>query len=446
MSRQKFRSYSGFKRLKPEQYFCIVVLFFGLFASILTLPYTTGDEGYHLSKAYNLFSSQKPKLMDEATLREIELKAINDTSNFDAREIFEKKLDLGNDQIKINSGNESASIIPIDLMHLPAALGVLLARVIYPSYGVMLLFARLFNVLFFTICFYFVIKHSQIGKWQLFMLFTVPFLQKIASPSYDIFCFVALAAFVLHIFKLSKIDTIQKLNTSQIVYTIFTIILLLFCKKNYIFALPLILGLPFIYLPIINFYRKLRFPIKVVHSIVVLFFLMVMIYLFNSKFNLLNFVETFYNSYFNVETIGRRTRQMWYFVPTILPSIFNLVWLLILFLIIITDKCRYWSRGVIVAGICTFFVNWIGIFGGFYQINPNVKVIGELSGRYLHPFLILLIPYLQNFGAKYSLNLPEATVRRLAVVSTNIILVSYLFLVFYRGFILKICPTWTNMG
>lgn len=63
-------------------------------------------------------------------------------------------------------------------MHLPAAIGVLIARLIYPSLGIMDYGGRIANLLFFAFAFYFLIKKNKYAKWSMILLFVIGGIQK----------------------------------------------------------------------------------------------------------------------------------------------------------------------------------------------------------------------------------------------------------------------------
>ena len=68
---------NDFKNLRIEVIFFLVMIIFGCFSTFLTYPLSNGDEGYHLSKAYEVFSLEKPFSMSEEILRGYELQAIS---------------------------------------------------------------------------------------------------------------------------------------------------------------------------------------------------------------------------------------------------------------------------------------------------------------------------------------------------------------------------------
>lgn len=435
------------KRLKlpAEKFFIIVVLVFGVFSTFLTPPMTTGDEGYHLSYAYNQFSSKHPEVMAKPTLRVIENEAIGgitgSTANISIKDTIFRKVNLENDGIHFNFTKNGNSFVPVNFMHLPASIGVLIARLIYPSIGVMDYGGRLTNLLFFALCFYFIIKKSKQGKWVLVMLFTVPYLMKIASPSYDLFSFVVFAMFSLNFLELTQINNFKEMSKKQKVYSLATILLLLLAKKNYVFSLFALIGLPMIYQPIIAITKKMKRQTMTVLSALIVFLTIAGLALLNENLGLIHFSKVFFNNYLNFATMGTNARRMWMITPMNLPDFFNIIWILLFCWVVMGEfrivyhKWTAWSSGI------TYLINWVGIFAGIYVSRKTMIAFDELSGRYLQPFIVFFLPALQNLGAKYNIQLSVRTVATIAKVSTIMIMVIYLFIVYYRGFILRVKPT-----
>lgn len=440
-----------FKRnsISPEVFFIFSILTFGIFSTFLTFPLTNGDEGYHLSRSYTIFSRNMPQSMETETLRAIETKNIepDQTNNdFSLNYFFSHTLtDVEKDTFTLNFQQENNITAKIDLGHLPAALGILIARYIYPSYGVMMVFARIANLIFFSICLFFIIKHSNAGKWSLVMLFSVPFIQKIASPSYDVFAYVAIAAFATNILRLAKLDKFTDLSIQKCLYTIFTIFLILLSKNNYIFILPALLLLPMVTSPIKQLYiAQKRFQQNLFWIIMTILVIAVII-LLDSKLGLVNFSKQFFHSYFNTVTMGRRANSLFDVVSTILPNFLNILWLLCLFFVMLTEEGYNWNKPFVMGNIAIFFLNWVGIYAGFYVILGKLTFpFDELSGRYLHPFIICFLPFTQLINYKYKLTVPNKTIKLVTIIGTMTILISYLIICYYRGFIIHTTPTWKH--
>ena len=436
-----------YRKISPESFFIISILLFGILSSFLTLPLSNGDEGYHLGRAYTMFSKNNPQSMKVETLRTIEIKntqADQTNNNFNLNYFYSHKLtDIKNDTLKLNFQHDSNVTAKIDIGHLPAAIGILVARYTYPSYGVMMIFSRLANLLFFSICLYFIIKYSTTGKWSLVMLFSVPFLQKIASPSYDVFAYVAVAAFATNILRLAKLTKFSNLSMRQCLYTIFTIILIFLSKNNYIFILPILFFLPLITNPIRQLYSSQNRIRKTVFGLILIILVAAFIILLDYKLDMLNFSKQFFNSYINTASMGRRANSLTSVVSTILPNFLNIFWLLCLFFVMLTEEGYNWSKPFVLGNILIFFLNWIGIYAGFYVISGNpTHPFDELSGRYLHPFIICFLPFTQLINAKYQLTVPPKTIKFVVITATILVMIAYLIICYYRGFVIHTTPTW----
>lgn len=429
--------------------YLLTILIFGFISILVTFPLANGDEGYHLSKAYQIFSASFPDSMAKDTVRQIELKAVGLTEsieNFDVDRFNKEKLpDVSADGIRMNMLRDDNAFIKVDIAHFPAAIGVLLGRLVYPSYGVMLLFGRLFNLLFFSFAMYLIIKASKIGKWTLFVLFSVPFIQKIASPSYDVLAYVGIAAFSVNFFELASVASLNEISKKKWLYTVFTIILVLFTKKNYIFILTLLIFLIFKEMNLKKVYQSLTVIKKVFAVCVLLVAVIAGLYFLNLTFDLVQFSKLFFHNYLNVAAAGRRGKTLFTVVPTILPDLFNIIWILGTFIVIVGEKGTNWNKYIVWGSFVTFFVNWVGIYAGFYLIHHKGNtVFDELSGRYLSPFLICFVPLAQYYHEKYSLEIPEHAIKKVAISITWFIMLAYLLLVYYRGYVIHVTPTWSN--
>lgn len=166
--------------LKPEKVYIIIVMLFGVLSTFLTFPLSNGDEGYHLSASYHVFSGDDPKSMTYDSVRSMEtFITVGQSENniFDIYQFNTKKLkDVEQDSVKINIPFDKGIFLKLDIAHVPAAIGVLVGRILYPSYGVMLYCARLFSLFFFVGCMGLIIQKSTCGKWTLVMLFSIPFM------------------------------------------------------------------------------------------------------------------------------------------------------------------------------------------------------------------------------------------------------------------------------
>lgn len=419
-------------------FFCLMLMF-GVLSIFLSFPLSNGDEGYHLSKSYQYFTQSSPEEMSESRLRNIELNVIKQNrveNDFSIKEFFYHKLDgVEKDRFKLNILFNDSIFIRLDIAHFIPALGVLLGRAIYPSYGVMMLFGRLFNLLFFCICFSFLLKVSKIGKWNLILLFTVPFMQKMASLSYDVFCYVICCAFLIELLNFLKNNTEHK--KTSVHSLIICSILLLFCKKNYI----ILLGCWGIILLKKIESKQVRIYIYILT--LVSFLLFISILSFFHSFDLINYLKVFVNSYLNPVTMQRRGFQLFSVVSPVLPDIYNILWFIALTIVLLGEKNFYWGKTVSFTLPIIFFANWLLIYTGFYFIlNQPKTAFDDLSGRYLYPFLLCFLPIAQQFSFINGIVIKEKYLKMISIGIVVFIYISYLIMIFYRGYIVNTTPTW----
>ena len=416
-----------------------LMLIFGVLSIFLSFPLSNGDEGYHLSKSYQYFTQSSPEEMSESRLRNIELNVIKQNrveNDFSIKEFFYHKLDgVEKDRFKLNILFNDSIFIRLDIAHFIPALGVLLGRAIYPSYGVMMLFGRLFNLLFFCICFSFLLKISKIGKWNLILLFTVPFMQKMASLSYDVFCYVICCTFLIELLNFLKNNTEHK--QTSVHSLIICSILLLFCKKNYI----ILLGCwGIIFLKKIES-KQVRIYIYILT--IVSFLLFISILSFFHSFDLINYLKVFVNSYLNPVTMQRRGFQLFSVVSPVLPDIYNILWFIALTIVLLGEKNFYWGKTVSFILPLIFFANWLLIYTGFYFIlGQPQNAFDDLSGRYLYPFLLCFLPITQQFSFVNGIVIKEKYLKMISIGMVIFIYASYLIMIFYRGYIINTTPTW----
>lgn len=106
--------------------YLLTILIFGFISILVTFPLANGDEGYHLSKAYQIFSASFPDSMAKDTVRQIELKAVGLTEsieNFDVDRFNKEKLpDVSADGIRMNMLRDDNAFIKVDIAHFPAAI------------------------------------------------------------------------------------------------------------------------------------------------------------------------------------------------------------------------------------------------------------------------------------------------------------------------------------
>ena len=145
---------------KPENVFISLSLFFGILSAITVPLLSVADEGHHYMRSYTLSqgrieSGKSCSLPKDILLKVKEAEANNFITSY-------KKLINKNDT-EIHKCSSATGYPPI--MHLPQAIGIGIANTIHGSLGITILFGRLFNLIFYSIALYFIIKWVRIGKW-----------------------------------------------------------------------------------------------------------------------------------------------------------------------------------------------------------------------------------------------------------------------------------------
>lgn len=266
-----------------------------------------------------------------------------------------------------------------------------------------------------------------------------------ASPSYDVFCYISIAAFGTNFLELAQIRELKELSNKKVAYTLFTVLLILLSKKNYIFVLPIFLFLPMFTNTLKNRYNNISKITKTILLVITFLIIFALLILLNRYLNIRLFIKTFLNNYFNMATMGRRGKTLFSIVPTILPDLFNIIWIISLVIVALGEQARNWNNTIICGGIVVFLLNWIGIYAGFYtSCGMGTVPFDELSGRYLHPFLLFLVPGLQKISADNHMKINEESIVKIVTVTTSIIMIAYLVVCYYRGYHLHITATWVN--
>ena len=431
---------------KEGLYFLWILLCFGFLSSMMTFPFTAGDEGFHFAKSYEMFSAQKPEQLMETHMRELELKAISNPKEISVKDlIFEPLEEVKKDRLQFNPLFDQNLTLRLDVGHLVPGLGILVGRMIYPSYGIMLWFARVFNACFFSLFLFGLLRKVEEDEFYTYMMiFSVPFMQKIASPSYDILAFIAIAAFGINFINLLKKEKWQDLGRKDLIWTAFTIVLILITKKNYIFALPSLLALPFVYRPLLSLLGKVFARYKMVAVLFCTLVLLLLSYKFHQIFNLKTVILAFFNNYFNLATMGGRGRTLFSIVQDNLPEMINILWIVGLTLVMLKGSKERYARGTLLVSTAIYFLNWLGIFLAFYLINNKALTFDDLTGRYLHAYLVFLIPLVSQLGSLMEFSISRKSLKFVAFSSTILVLGLYLCFTFYRGYVLGVTPAWSN--
>lgn len=85
-----------------------------------------------------------------------------------------------------------------------------------------------------------------------------------------------------------------------------TIALILLTKLNYIFALPVLLGIPIVYKPILSALKRCSRITRVLLTIVTSLLFFIVGLFVHRVYNIIDLIKVFFNNYFNVATMGKR--------------------------------------------------------------------------------------------------------------------------------------------
>jgi len=139
------------------------------------------------------------------------------------------------------SCGSAAGYLP--LMHLPQAIGIFLGKIIFPSTAVMILLGRLFNLSFYIIIIYLIIKKVRIGKWAFVVIALFPsMVHMAASLSGDVMNNIIVFAVIAMLFNL--FTQANKLTKKQIAGLLALACLASLTKATNIILLAILFLLP----------------------------------------------------------------------------------------------------------------------------------------------------------------------------------------------------------
>ncbi len=438
---------------KPERAFLVIASFFGLLSAILMPILLVPDENQHFQISYAIFSSnqrdsQEKSLPEDLVLSEnLVLSAVRDGSYAK----YSNKTSAQHDGIAINrevyvfDGRTKASVF--DVMHLPQALGILVARHIYPSLELMVIMGRLFNLALYIAAFYFIIKKVKFGKWVFLFIACPPMMiQQAASLSYDPINLVAIAAWIAFIINLSA--QAVAISSKQLLTGLGLGLFLLLTKSNNILLMALLFAIPKDLIQHNKPYTRLRSSkhwntIKYVALSVFIGIIFAGLYITAHKllggqeFHLRKLGSALLNTFFwgdlgliDVTLIGMvgQFSNFYYHLP---------VWIVIitfavLAIIMLHEKLpRISKKFAVISGLLflgsILFISVGMYYGWALPLDPRAEVTNGIQGRYFTPLLLLLVPvfaYVQNYikvSVKSSLTIPA-----LAIVTSASLLLIYI--------------------
>ena len=223
---------------KPENVFISLSLFFGVLSAITVPLLSVADEGHHYMRSYTLSqgrieSGKSCSLPKDILLKVKEAEANNFITSY-------KKLINKNDT-EIHKCSSATGYPPI--MHLPQAIGIGIANAIHGSLGITILFGRLFNLIFYSIALYFIIKWVRIGKWAFVATGLFPLMIHLsASLSGD--CMANIAIFTTVAALLNLFSQKRPMTRRQQLLIVF-----IFCFSTLTKSVSILLLFPLIFLP-----------------------------------------------------------------------------------------------------------------------------------------------------------------------------------------------------
>lgn len=246
------------------KYFAITALVVGIFLVFFVTPLNAPDEPTHFSRSYALANGQFLSTIDSSG------KAVSyvnsDFDNFNVawphKIIFDinKKITYGELITSVNSVNTAVQnnvketfVTPnaVFLLYAPQAIGIDIGKIVfgltgnnYNTYN-QLIFARLFNLLYFVLLTYLALKLTPVYKRTLMLIALMPQTLFLASScSYDVFVFTSCFLFTALVFRCAYDKNKQVVAKSDLIALCITGSLVALCKYVYIPMLLMLLLIP----------------------------------------------------------------------------------------------------------------------------------------------------------------------------------------------------------
>ncbi len=240
---------------KPENVFISLSLFFGVLSAITVPLLSVADEGHHYMRSYTLSQGRIESGKSCSLPKDILLKVKEaEVNNFITS--YKKLIDKSDTETHKCS---SATGYP-PIMHLPQAIGIGIANTIHGSLGITILFGRLFNLIFYSIALYFIIKWVRVGKWAFVTTGLFPLMIHLsASLSGD--CMANIAIFTTVATLLNLFSQKHPMTRCQQLLIVF-----IFCFSILTKSVSILLLFPLIFLPKHLFYpnknKKIPFNVQ----------------------------------------------------------------------------------------------------------------------------------------------------------------------------------------
>ncbi|CYX31862.1 TPA: DUF2142 domain-containing protein [Streptococcus suis] len=429
--------------MKIEKLFLRLAIPF-LLISIFVMPVTkVPDEATHAFMSWNILfdspTSRDTEAMNELRTTDFayskpEIHAVDST---EYSSLFTKIRDFSKDKLSIDFSLKS-------LMSTPQLIGLVVGKLLYPSYGMMVTIGRLFNTIVYIIGIYYLIKKIKYGKMTLFFVSLLPMMiQQAGSLSYDVVNYLAVVAFFVFYVNL-LVDKV--LTTRKFIKLILLSLLLYLTKANNILLLALLFFVDFEFEGVLSKFNSLlkwiqkrRLPILILGFGLVL----LVSYLFlHNRGGVVHFVKVMINSLFinnrndhlnGILTVGIFGYFGWF--VTQLPLWLIFIDIFIFTLLLFNDGNLKISKTEGLASLFVLPVQVAIIVAGMYfawtptAIGPNAIISQGAQGRYFTPFLVYLFPACLILKEQVSVSVKQKYLIRLITGTVVINFIMYLFLI-----------------
>jgi len=443
---------------KPEIVFVCIASFFGILSTIFMPILSVPDENQHFQVGYAIFSKNGRASSDLVLSEEIVQTAVRNGSY---KSYFSKISSAKSDGAAINTNNyvfdgkTRASVF--DLMRLPQAIGILIARFIYPSLGFMVLIGRLLNLTLFILSTYFIIKKVKYGKWAFVFIACIPMIiQQAASLSYDVMNLIAILAWVAFIINLSCQQV--KITKQQLIIGTLLALFLLITKSNNILLFALLFVIPKKIIPLPTKLTKIRSSkhwaaIKYLTYATMIVIALIGFYIMSQKilagheFHPKKLLSVLLNTFYwgdlgliDVTTIGIFGQFSNFYYH--LPAWIVVLAFIILALIMLYENIPNISKRFAIISASLFMGSVLLISIGMYygwamrpvRLGLNANITDGIQGRYFTPLLVLLLPafaYLQRY---IKITTSDKNIIPIVTVVTSIILLATYLIQTYHFF------------
>ena len=417
---------------KPEYVFIVPAFLFGLVTVFLTPQLLGNDEYAHFQRGYELTELE---IGDWCSMpKDLSLQSISSRSNDHSFDMTQYK---ENDNETVLCGNAS---LYNPLMHIPQAIGMLVAKIFSPTAGWLVILGRFVNLIVYCAALFYIIKKIKIGKWVVVVIGLLPTMVHSAGTlSADVMNAVVLLGFTAYVFNLFVQTKVMSMK--QVVVLLMLSSLLATTKMTNVVLLLPILFLPRRILPIIRTKKgdipkvAVRFGLGAAAGVMAL----IMLFLWSTLHggdttgattadnpvakNPIYMINVLFNTYIDpTNSFGGLTSYGDWLIRGAVGSFtsFNyslpfgvvlLVVALLAFILLRSDKfedTKGLSVPLAVGSLGAFVIVILAMTYGLYstwsilpdQLGPKASFAQGLQGRYFTPLLLFLLPasiYLRRF-------------------------------------------------